>query len=117
MISDALNRYDHGGYTEITDPSSNNNFTDEDESKQIIVHKTLSENSSMDVSKSEHNIITKNPAELSKYTITELKYKDHKKLSATEEVKSYFNIFYCGRNLLDQLEFTYQRAFMATPQG
>ena len=29
--------------------------------------------------------------------------------------KSYFNIFECGRNLLDQLDVTYQRAFMASP--
>ena len=28
---------------------------------------------------------------------------------------SYFNIFECGRNILDQLDVTYQRAFMATP--
>ena len=35
----------------------------------------------------------------------------------TKEVKSYFNIFECGRNLLDRLDVTYQRAFMATPQG
>ena len=27
----------------------------------------------------------------------------------------YFNIFECGRNLLGQLEVTYQRAFMALP--
>ena len=29
---------------------------------------------------------------------------------------SYFNIFECGRNFLDRLEVTYQRAFVATPQ-
>ena len=34
----------------------------------------------------------------------------------TKEVKSYFNIFECGRNNLDQLDTTYQRAFMATAQ-
>ena len=34
----------------------------------------------------------------------------------TKEVKHYFNIFECGRNLLDQLDVTYQQAFMATPQ-
>ena len=28
---------------------------------------------------------------------------------------SYFNIFECGRNILDQLDVTYQRAFMAPP--
>ena len=30
-------------------------------------------------------------------------------------VTSYFNIFECGRNLLDQLDVTHQRAFMASP--
>ena len=34
----------------------------------------------------------------------------------TKEVTSYFNIFKCGRNILDRLDVTYQRAFMATPQ-
>ena len=33
----------------------------------------------------------------------------------TEKVTSYFNIFECGRNLLDQLDVTYQQAFMALP--
>ena len=31
-------------------------------------------------------------------------------------MKRYFNIFECGSNLLDRLDVTYQRAFMATPQ-
>ena len=59
MISDKLNRYDHGSYMEMTAPSSNINVTDEDESKEIIVHETLSENSSKDVSESERNIFNK----------------------------------------------------------
>ena len=33
----------------------------------------------------------------------------------SHKVTSYFNIFECGRNLLDQLDVTYQQAFMATP--
>ena len=57
MISDKLNRHDHGSYTGKTDPSSNVNVTDEDESKVIIMHVTLSENHSKDVSKSECNIV------------------------------------------------------------
>ena len=28
---------------------------------------------------------------------------------------SYFNIFECGRNLLDKIDVTYQRVFMASP--
>ena len=34
----------------------------------------------------------------------------------TKEVKSYFNILECGRNIFDQLDVTYQWAFMDTPQ-
>ena len=33
----------------------------------------------------------------------------------TEKVTIYFNIFECGKNILDQLDVTYQRAFMASP--
>ena len=35
----------------------------------------------------------------------------------TEKVTSYFNIFECGINLLDQLDVMYQRALMATTAG
>ena len=42
MRSDELNRHVHDSYAENTDPSSNVNVTDEDESKEIIVNKTLS---------------------------------------------------------------------------
>ena len=34
----------------------------------------------------------------------------------TKEVNIYFNIFECRRNILDRLDVTYQRVFMATPQ-
>ena len=30
------------------------------------------------------------------------------------KLTSYFNIFECGRNILDQLDFTYKRAFTAS---
>ena len=66
----------------------------------LIVHETLSQNNSTDV-----------PANV----ITELKEDDHKYPSVMEKGTSYFNIFESGRNLLDQLDVTYQRAFMATP--
>ena len=102
-----------------TAPSSKFNVTDEDESKEITVHKTLSENKSKDVSESECNIIHKtlfqnNSADVPDNAITELKDKEHKESSVTEKVTSYFNIFECGRNLLDQLDVTYQQSFMAT---
>ena len=50
MRSDKLNRHNHGGDTEITALYSNLNVTDKDESKEVIVHETLSENNSTDVS-------------------------------------------------------------------
>ena len=34
-----------------------------------------------------------------------------------KEVKHYFNIFGCGRNLLDRIDVTYKQSFMATPQA
>ena len=33
----------------------------------------------------------------------------------SDKGSSYFNIFECGRNLLDKLDVTYQRAFTASP--
>ena len=43
----------------MTAPSLNVNVTDKDESKQIIVYETLSENISTDLSKPERNIVNK----------------------------------------------------------
>ena len=42
MRSDEYNQHVHGGYAEETDPSSNVNDTEKEESKVIIVFKTLS---------------------------------------------------------------------------
>ena len=94
---------------------------DKEESKEIIVHETLSENNSTSINKSERNIVYKtlsqnNSVDVPENTITELKDEEHKEHSVTEKMKSYFNIFECGRNILDQLEVTYQRAFMATQE-
>ena len=44
MRYDEHNRNVHNSYTEETSPPLNVNVTDEDESKEIIVHETLSEN-------------------------------------------------------------------------
>ena len=46
--------------------------------------------------------------------IMELNYDDHIEPSANVKEASYFNIFEFGRNLLDQLDVTYQRAFTAS---
>ena len=119
MRSDQFNWNNHGSYAEQTAPSSNINVTDEDESKETIVHETLLQNQSKDVSESECNIVHKTLSQnnyeyVPDNVITELKDYEHKEPSATEKVTSYFNIFECVRNLLDQLDVTYQRAFMAT---
>ena len=86
--SDEHNRNLHGSYAEETDPSSNVNVTDEDESKEIIVHKTLSENQSKDVSESECNIVHKtlsqnNSKDIPDNVITELKDNKNKEPSVT----------------------------------
>ena len=44
-----------------------------------------------------------------------MKYDEHIEPSVTEKVSSYFNIFECGRNILDQLDVTYQPTFTASP--
>ena len=74
----------------------------------------------MDVSESEYNIIHKtlsqnNSSDVPTNVITELKYDEHIEPSVTDKGSSYFTIFECGRNLLDQLDVTYQRAFTASP--
>ena len=47
--------------------------------------------------------------------ITELKHDEHIEPSVTDKGSRYFNIFECGRNLLDQLDVTYKREFTASP--
>ena len=94
---------------------------DEDESKEIIVHETSLENNSKDVSKSERNIINENlshsnSADVPENNITDLKDEEHREPSVTQKVTSYFNMFECGRNLLYQLDVTYQQSFMATQE-
>ena len=82
MRSDEHNRHVHGSYVEETSPSSNVNVTDEDESKEIIVHEYLSENLSKDVSESEFNIVHKtlsqnNSTDVPSNVIKELKDDEH----------------------------------------
>ena len=44
-----------------------------------------------------------------------MKYDEHIEPSVSNKESSYFNIFECGINLLDQLDVTYQLAFTASP--
>ena len=123
MICGEKNYHLNNGYEEDMAPSSEINDTDEDESKNSIVHepfhKLPSENLSMDVSKSECNIVNEtlsqsNSSDVPTNVISELNYDEHIEPSASIKGASYFNIFECGRNLLDQLDVTYQRAFTAS---
>ena len=45
-----------------------------------------------------------------------MKYNEHIEPSESDKGSSSFNIFECGRNLLDQLYVTYQRAFTASAE-
>ena len=113
----------HAGYEEEMAPSLDVNDTDEEESNNSIVHKPFhkpsSENIYVNVSESECNISNEtlsqnNSSEVSNNVITELKYDEHIEPSVSVKGASYFNIFECGRNLLDQLDVTYQHAFTAS---
>ena len=74
---------------------------------QKLFHKPSSANIYMDVSESECN------SDVQTNVITELKYDENIKPTLSVKVESYFNIFECVRNLLDQLDVMYQRAFTA----
>ena len=115
----------------MNSPSSNVYSTDESESKLIIVHKALLHNCSTEKSNSELSIVNEillqnysadvdklysTEIEKSEYTITEQTYAEYEKYSVTKEVPIYFNMFECGRNHLDRLDVTYERACMATPK-
>ena len=117
------NHHVHDGYEEDMALSSDVNDTDKDESKNSIVHEPFdepsSENLSMDVSESECNIVNEtlsqnDSSDVTTHVITELNYDEHIKPSLIVKKASYFNIFECGRNLLDQLDVKYQRAFTAS---
>ena len=131
MGSDTLNWHDYGSYTEMTASSSNIYTTNKDESKSIIVHETLLGDSSTDVSESKRSIFNKNLSRnysedmdelcstekhISEYTITEQVDAEYEESSITKEVPSCFDVFECGRNILDRLDVTYERACMATPE-
>ena len=117
------NHHVHDGYGKEMSPSSVVNYTDEDSdedgSNNSIVHDPFDEpsleNLIMDVSESECNIVNETLSQSDSSNVTtELNYDDHIKPSANVKEASYLNIFECGRNLLDKLDVTYQRAFASS---
>ena len=78
-------------------------YTDKDESKIIIVDEfSTKEDESEWVHKNIHK---------QKYENNEEEYEEY---SVTYEVTSYFNIFECGKNILNRIDVTYEQACMAT---
>ena len=121
------NHHVHDSYGKEMAPPSDVNDTDRDkdegESNNSIVHDLFDEPSSenliMDVSKSECNIVNEtlsqsDSSDVPTNVISELNYDDHIEPSENFKEESYFNIFECDRNLFDQLDVTYQRAFTAS---
>ena len=41
---------------------------------------------------------------------------EYEESSVTNDVPMYFNVFECGKNLLNRLDVSYERACMATPR-
>ena len=69
----------------------------------------------MDESESEGNTVNENSSQSdSSNDTTELNYDDHIKPSVNVKEENYFNIFECGRNVLDKLDVTYQSALAAS---
>ena len=60
------------------------------------------------------NLSQNNSSDVATNVITELKYYEHIEPSVIDKGSIYFNIFECSRNILDQLDVTYQRAFTAS---
>ena len=74
----------------------------------------------MGVSESECNIVhgnllQNNSSDVPTNVITELKYDELIEPSVSDKGSIHFNIFECGRNILYQLDVTYQRALTASP--
>ena len=109
MRSGENNHLLHDGYEKQMAPSSDVKNTDEDkdqdESNNPIAQSFDEPSAGNLESESDCNIVN---------ATTELNYEDDTKPSANVKEASYFNIFECGRNILDKLDVTYQRAFTAS---
>ena len=109
MRSGESNNHEHHGYGKEMDLSSDVKDTDEDKDEDKSnnsIARSFDEPSAENLeSESDCNIVN---------TPTELNCGEHIKPSANVIEASYFNIFECGRNVLDKLDVTYQSAFAAS---
>ena len=122
MSSGENNHHVHNGYGKEMASSSDVKDTEEDKDKDksnnsiaLSFDEPSAENLIMDVSESECNILDETLSQSDTSNVSkELNYEDDVKTSANVKEARYFNIFECGRNLLDKLDVTYQRAFTAS---
>ena len=91
--------------SDVTNTNEDIEDTDKDESNHSIARSFDEPSSENQDSVSDHNYVN---------ATTELNNEGDIKPSANVKEVSYFNIFECGRNLLDKLDVTYQRAFAAS---
>ena len=85
-------------------------YTDEDESKRISINETLLQNCS-----TEKDQLFSTEEDKSEFTITKQKDANNE---VTYDVTNYFiafKVFECGRRILERLDMSYERAYMATP--
>ena len=109
MRTDTLNWHEYGGYTKMTALSLTGNATDKDESKGIIVHETLSQNSSANKYESKQSIVNKNL--LQTYSA------DVDKLCSTEIEESFvpnFNVSIVFEGRKNIPDVSYEILYMAT---
>ena len=109
MRSGENNHHVHDGYGKEMAPSSDVKDTDEDKDKDESnnsIARYFDEPSAENLeSESDCNIVN---------ATTELNCNEHIKPSVNVIEASYFNIFECGRNVLEKLDVTYQSAFAAS---
>ena len=90
--------------SDATDTNEDTEDTDEEESNHSIAQSFDESSSENQDSVSDNNYVN---------ATTELDHNEYIKPSASGK-ESYYNIFKCGRSVLDKLDVTYQRAFTAS---
>ena len=129
MRSDALNLHVYPVRTQMNGTqnilTSNVYSKYKSKLKKFLVDKTLSHICSMDEDESKIIIVEKcstkgDESECVHKNINKQKYKNNEAYyeasSVTDELPSYFNIFECGRNILNRLDMTYELACMYTQE-
>ena len=132
MRDDAFNSYVYPVRTEMTAPSSHIYSMEESELKKFLVNKTLSQSCSTDEDEPKGIIVDEcstedDESELKGIIINECSTEEEKsecvinkkkyaKNEVTYNMSSYFNIFECGRKLLNKLDVSHEQVCMATPR-